>query len=62
LDPAKTYTAASNSYVVEQWEKNMGVQPRNPEALGMSDFEAAVAWARTHPVADPGNPRAIRVP
>jgi 5'-nucleotidase / UDP-sugar diphosphatase len=60
LDPAKTYTLTTNTYVAEQWEKHFGVQPRNLQILELTDFDAAVAWARKHPVADPGDLRARR--
>ncbi len=62
LDQARTYTVATNSYVAEQWEKHLGVQPRNVTGRGLSDFEAAVEYARTHsPVMDPGDKRARRL-
>ena len=61
LDVEARYTVASNSYITEQWEKHLGAEPRDLVTLEQSDFEAAVAWARSHPVKDPGDVRAERV-
>lgn len=57
LDLARDYTVAASSYVTEQWQKHLGAEPRNVEAAGFNDFDAAVAYARAHPVADPGDAR-----
>jgi 5'-nucleotidase len=63
LDQARTYTVATNSYVAEQWEKHLGVQPKNVEGRGTSDFEVAVEYARAHgPVVDPGDVRGKKIP
>lgn len=61
LDLDRTYTIATNSYITEQWEKHLGVQPKELQAVGMSDFEAAVRFATKGPVAIDGEPRAKRV-
>lgn len=60
LDPEKMYTLTTNTYVAEHWEKHFGAQPRNLQILEQTDFDAAVAWARKHPVADPSDTRARR--
>ncbi len=61
LDLARTYTVVASSYVTEQWQKHIGVEPRNLESVGYTDFDAAVAYARKHPVSDPADKRGIKV-
>lgn len=62
LDLAKTYTLAANSYMVEQWAKFLGFEPKDAVSLGMSDYEAAAAWVREHPeLRAAGDARAVRV-
>lgn len=61
LDLERTYTIATNSYIAEQWEKHLGVEPRELQAVGISDFEAAVRFATKGPVATDTEPRAKRV-
>lgn len=61
LDHARTYRVATNSYIAEQWEKQLGVEPRNLRGEGISDFDAAVAYARRGPVRDAGDVRAQKI-
>lgn len=61
LDRERTYTVATNSYVAEQWEKHLGVAPKNLQSLGMTDYDAAVAYAKAGgPLVDPGDRRSRR--
>lgn len=61
LDLAKDYTVAASSYLTEQWQKHIGAEPRKVEAAGYNDFDAAVEYARSRPVVDPGDIRGIEV-
>ncbi len=62
LDLERIYTVATNSYVAEQWEKHLGVPPKNLQSRGLTDYEAAVAYAREKgPLVDPGDRRSQRV-
>ncbi|MDP2312609.1 MAG: bifunctional UDP-sugar hydrolase/5'-nucleotidase [Pseudomonadota bacterium] len=62
LDLSRTYTVATNSYITEQWEKHLGVAPKNLRDTGQTDYDAAVEYARTHgPVVDPGDRRAKKL-
>jgi 2',3'-cyclic-nucleotide 2'-phosphodiesterase (5'-nucleotidase family) len=61
LRPEATYTAVTNSYVVDRWEYNLGFEPRNTEVLKLVVFEAAVNEARKGPIVPPPNPRMIRI-
>lgn len=63
IDLARDYTIVASSYVTEQWQKHLGegAEPRNVEALGYTDFDAAVAYARKKPVADPGDIRSVKI-
>jgi 2',3'-cyclic-nucleotide 2'-phosphodiesterase (5'-nucleotidase family) len=60
LDPARTYTAVTTSYIAEQWEKNLGVEPRNLQGTGRTDFDAAVEHAARGEVVAPTDARAVR--
>jgi 5'-nucleotidase len=55
-----TYTVATNSYVVEQWEKHLGVAPANASPQGYTDFDAAERFA-ARGIRDPGDRRAVRI-
>ncbi len=62
LDRDRTYTVATNSYITEQWERHIGVRPRNLKVTGQTDYDAAVEYARKSGVlVDPGDLRAVRV-
>lgn len=62
LDLSRDYTVASNSYIAEQWEKHLGVPPRNLRDVGLTDYDAAVTYARAGgPLVDPGDRRSTRV-
>ena len=61
LDLDHTYRIATNSYVAEQWEYNLGFEPRNLEGHGLSVLEAAEATLRAGPVVAPADLRSIRV-
>lgn len=57
----RRYTVVASSYVTEQWQKHLGVAPTAPEALGYTDYDAAVAYARKAPVVDPPARRGTRL-
>ena len=61
VDLGRTYTIATNSYIAEQWEKNLGAQPRDLTDFGMSDYDAALEYAVKHGVKDPGDLRAEKL-
>jgi 2',3'-cyclic-nucleotide 2'-phosphodiesterase (5'-nucleotidase family) len=61
IDPARTYVIATNSYIAEQWEKHLGVKPRNLTGTGTSDFDAAMEIASRRPVEVDPAPRARRL-
>jgi 5'-nucleotidase len=62
LDRDRVYTVATNSYITEQWEKHLGVQPRNVRSTGQTDYEAAVSYAQASgTVVDPGDRRGRKV-
>lgn len=62
LDLARSYSIATNSYVVEQWARFLGFEPKDAVSTGISDYEAAVAWVREHPtLSPPSEAHAIRV-
>jgi 5'-nucleotidase/UDP-sugar diphosphatase len=62
IDPARTYTIATNSYIAEQWEKHLGVKPRNLTGTGTSDFDAAMEYAKRGPVQVEREPRVQKLP
>jgi 5'-nucleotidase/UDP-sugar diphosphatase len=61
LELTRSYTAVTTSYIAEQWQKHLGVEPKDLEARGYTDFDAAVAFAKKGPVVDPPTPRAVRL-
>lgn len=62
LDLGRLYTVATNSYIAEQWEKHIGVPPKNLRSTGMTDYDAAVEFAkRSDALVDPGDRRSRRV-
>jgi len=61
LDVDATYTCASSSYVAEHWEKNFDSAPANVAGTGLTDYEAAVNFAKKGPILDVGGPRGVRV-
>lgn len=61
VDLARSYRAASTSYIVEQWSKHLGFEPADAALLGLNDFELAVAHAREAGVIDNGQRRGVRV-
>jgi len=44
---------------VEQAEKYLGAVPRDVEATGFTDLDAAIAYAQKGPVKDPGDLRGV---
>lgn len=60
IDLDHTYTVASTSFIVEQWERHIGVAPKNVRGIGMNDLEAAIRYAESGDVVDPGDLRAQR--
>ncbi len=61
VDLARTYTAAATSYIVDQWEKFLTVQPVDPAPVGLNDFEAAVAYGKAKGFSDDGQRRGVRI-
>ena len=61
LDPDAVYTAATNSYVTDRWQYNLGFEPTNQVLQGSTVFEAAVARAQAGAIVAPSNPRMTRV-
>lgn len=62
LDLGRTYTMATNSYIAEQWEKHLGVPPKDLRSLGMTDYDAAVIYAEANAtLLDPGDSRAQKL-
>jgi 5'-nucleotidase/UDP-sugar diphosphatase len=63
LDRDRVYTVATNSYITEQWEKHLGVKPLNVQDTGMTDYEAAVTYAKkSGSLVDPGDKRGVKIP
>ncbi|RME21875.1 MAG: bifunctional metallophosphatase/5'-nucleotidase [Deltaproteobacteria bacterium] len=61
LDLARTYRVATNSFVADQWQRNLGVDPGEVEVLPMRVLDAARAHAEDGPIVDPGDPRAVQI-
>ena len=61
VKPESTYTAATNSYIIDRWAYNLGFKPRNTKVLSGTVFEAAQAMAAKGPIVPPPNPRMVRV-
>lgn len=61
VDLNRTYSAASTSYIVDQWEKHLGFEPKDAVSIGTNDFEAAVEYARSAGFNDDGQKRGVRV-
>ena len=61
LDLTRTYRIVATSYITEQWQKHLGVEPHHLESRGYTDFDAAVAFAAQGPIRDPLPPRAVRL-
>ncbi len=62
LDPSRTYTVATNSYVAEQWAKFLNFEPRNLKGVGTTVRMAAEELVRTGPVLTPTQARGSRIP
>jgi 2',3'-cyclic-nucleotide 2'-phosphodiesterase (5'-nucleotidase family) len=61
LDPDAVYTVATNSYVTDRWQYNLGFEPTNQVLQGSTVFEAAVAQAQAGVIVAPSTPRMTRV-
>ncbi len=61
IDLSKSYTVATNSFVADQWQRNLGVDPGEVSALPMRVLDAARAHAAEGPVTDPGDARAVQI-
>jgi 2',3'-cyclic-nucleotide 2'-phosphodiesterase (5'-nucleotidase family) len=61
LDLDHVYRIATNSYIAEQWDKHLGVEPKNLHDEGLTDFDASVAYARKGPIRVPQDARAEKV-
>ena len=62
LDPSRTYTVATNSYVTEQWAKFLNFEPRNLKGVGTTVRMAAEELVRAGPVLTPTQARGSRIP
>ena len=61
VEPGRTYTVATNSYVAEQWEHHLTFEPRELRSTGKVVLEVAEAAVRAGPVVPPPDPRIVRV-
>jgi 2',3'-cyclic-nucleotide 2'-phosphodiesterase (5'-nucleotidase family) len=61
VKPESSYSAATNSYVIDRWSYNLGFEPRETEVLDGTVFVAAQAMAAKGPIVPPPNPRMVRV-
>jgi 5'-nucleotidase / UDP-sugar diphosphatase len=61
LDPDTTYTAATNSFVADRWNYNLGFEPRNLVSEEITVFQAAIKLAAQGPIVPPPNPRMVRI-
>jgi 5'-nucleotidase / UDP-sugar diphosphatase len=61
VDPARTYTVATNSYVAEQWLKYLGVEPAKVESTDRTILDVALDFATKGVIRSPTDVRAIRV-
>ncbi len=61
VEPDGSYTAATNSYIIDRWSYNLGFKPRETEELKGTVFDAAQAMAAKGPISPPPNPRMVRV-
>jgi 2',3'-cyclic-nucleotide 2'-phosphodiesterase (5'-nucleotidase family) len=61
VQPDDTYTAATNSYIIDRWSYNLGFEPRDTQVLAGTVFDAAQAMAAQGPIVPPPNPRMVRV-
>lgn len=61
VDLNRSYSAAATSYIVEQWEKHLGFEPKDAVPIGTNDFEAAVEYAKMAGFNDDGQKRGQRV-
>jgi 5'-nucleotidase / UDP-sugar diphosphatase len=60
VDPARTYTVATNSFVAAQWRHNLGFEPTDVRGTGQTVLQAAEAAVRRGPVVPPADPRVVR--
>lgn len=61
VEPDRTYTIATNSYVAEQWKHHLAFEPRNLRSTGKVVLEVAEAAVRAGPVVPPPDARIVRV-
>jgi hypothetical protein len=61
VKPDSSYSAATNSYIIDRWSYNLGFEPRETEVLDGTVFQAAQAMAAKGPISPPPNPRMVRV-
>jgi len=61
LDPDATYVMASNSYLLDQWETYLAVDPGVVRHTGITVYEAAVKEAQKGPLKIPRNKRNKRI-
>jgi 2',3'-cyclic-nucleotide 2'-phosphodiesterase (5'-nucleotidase family) len=61
VDPDRTYTVATNSYVAEQWKHHLAFAPRNLRSTGKVVLEVAEAAVRAGPIVAPPDPRIVQV-
>jgi 5'-nucleotidase len=64
LDVARQYRVATNSYVVEQWQRHLPVEPRDVTLLEKTVYDVAVEAVKAGPVDAPADweRRSVRLP
>ncbi|MEC7946918.1 MAG: bifunctional UDP-sugar hydrolase/5'-nucleotidase [Myxococcota bacterium] len=61
VDPRRTYTVATNSYVAEQWKHHLAFEPRGLQSTGRVVLEVAEDAVRAGPVVAPAEPRIVLI-
>lgn len=61
LVPERMYTVATNSYVADRWQYNLGFEPMKLSLTGATVFEAAVDRAKAGPIKAPLDRRMKRI-
>ena len=57
IELERRYRIATNSFIAEQWEHQLGVEPQRVEQTGHTMLEAAIIALARAPARDPGGPR-----
>jgi 2',3'-cyclic-nucleotide 2'-phosphodiesterase (5'-nucleotidase family) len=61
LELDRAYTVATNSYVAQQWQYNLGVEPTGLTKTGVTVLDAAVASAAEAPLSAPEQPSGVEL-